>query len=255
MKLPRKRRESIEVEWSVWDLVEDIITTGYTLICFLGALGLLIGKFLYESFESYSVHFTNWNWTIMTLFYLCDLVSRVFGRSSDFKKIVQMVLFWVAYGTSWNVFWLVFVMFSDNEGVITELWIGNGGKYSMGFLINMNAVFHYLPAFSLSIYLFLNLDDVMDANLEIVRPHTSVIYKIVYGLFIVFMPLYFIGIYDLVLDIHQVYGITTHIALLILLAITISIVFNGFALLWVRIVYHRRRRLFIDGMEYEKEQS
>jgi hypothetical protein len=217
---------------TVWITLGRVMVVGYSVAMLAFVTGLLIGKLVYESFYSYSSHFTNWNWTILGAFLLVDVVSKLLPVRW-FKKHTYTFAFWLAYGSAWSVFWLVFIMFANNPGVLTDLWTEKGGKYSMGFILNMNTVFHTLPAMMMTIYLLLNFEDVLKYNMKYLRSPSYV--KLVYALVIVFIPLYIIGIYNIVWNIKTIYGITTQLGILIVFVVGVAVVFNGLTLLWIRI--------------------
>jgi hypothetical protein len=198
--------------------------------------GMLIGKLVLEGFESYSIHFTNWNWTISTVFFLLDVLAYA-DPSGIIRNYVHTFAFWVANGSAWLVFWLVFIMFKDNDQVLMNLWTGNGGRYSMSFLINMNAIFHYVPAVFMLIYFALNNAQIAKAVHRILkrpkRIQRSVHIAMVttYVVIVLGTHLFFIGMYDVFADIKAVYGLTTNFGFICLTALGVSIVFNGLPLI------------------------
>ena len=231
---------------SPWTTVEYVIRIGFSLAWGVVTLGVLIGKFVMEDFNSYATHFTNWNWTLTVLFFLSDVLSHLEGlayRQNEIGPIRSFLCtygFWTAYGSAWLVFILVFIMFADNSDVFTSLAKPFGGKYSFGFLLNMNTVFHTLPAMAVAVYLYLNERDIVTAHREYIGSRQVWGIQFLYTFGVLLIPILILAVYNMAIDIRKVYGLDTNLGLLILAAIGIVFAFNGITLLIIKIKVETR---------------
>ena len=200
---------------------------------------LAIGKLVESGLGDYISHFTNWSWTMSAIFFTAETASKLFMCSErNFLALYAVgVLFWLANGMAWLVFCLVFVMFGDNPNVLTDLTTEHGGDLTMGFALNMNAVFHYLPVVVMIFYVVLQqrligwtLSELFYRKCFEKNPFFSWSYL----LYILFGPLFALGIYYSCFDIEKVYKIVTPVGILILIALFVGFVCNGITLTVLR---------------------
>jgi hypothetical protein len=204
---------------------------------------MFIGKLVVSGTHEYISHFTNWAWTINALFFLLDTVAKILScanrRSGSALALYGVgFLFWIAHGMSWLVFWLVFIMFGDNPRVLTDL----AGDYDMGFILDMDRIFHVLPSMILLIYVVLErrLIGWTIAVLVYRNSFRQGVGAWFYLLGVVlFGGLITLALYYASYDIAIVYGITTSPWLLLLLGVGVSIAFNGVVFATLRKRYVR----------------
>lgn len=200
--------------------------------------------------------FTNWNWMIQTLFFTLEFGALCSGIL-ELRIINLSFVFWIANGTTWLVFWLVFFMIRDNAQFFIDLSTMNGGPYELWVVLNGHALFHVLISVSLLIYVIFQKDYIDDSvslfvnwrktyahlkrDREFQRGSDSDDeneveyhffagwrwYSVLFLAYIIFIPLAIIGIYAAIFDIHAKYGILTKLWIIILAAILVIIVFNG----------------------------
>jgi hypothetical protein len=204
----------------------------YVVVWAIVLWGLCVAKVVSEGVQSYFSHYTNWNWTINVIYFTGDLVTR-FSKDKMVRITYLGSLFWLVYGSNWSVFFLVFLMFSENPGVLTDLATQNGGKYGMGFLLNMNTVFHSLPLIAVLIYVVLAKSELAYVIKEMVSRLKNTNY-VVFSFLIAFLfPILAITIYSLCVDFHKVYGMTTNIGYIILIVLGVVLIFNGTTMLFL----------------------
>lgn len=202
-----------------------------------------VGKIVFEGLESFVTHYTNWNWTISMTYFLSDLFSYIEDPKKPYYLFTLIASwYWTMFGSAWLVFWLVFVMFQQNPAALTDLSTEHGGKFSMGFLLNMNAVFHYLPAIVATIYTFLRRKEIR-RNVVAFLVNTSTLTRVFYILPNMFGPLFYIGAYHILINIVAVYKITINPILLILIVILLDIFFVGITMMLFRYSAMRKKRI------------
>lgn len=196
-------------------------------------------------------YFTNWNWTLQTLFFTMELLSYL--TMAKYVRIFTIsFVFWLINGTTWLVFWLVMFMIKDNANFFLEMSTIDGGKYPFAVVLEGHALFHVLISVSVLVFVILqkkHVDDSVSLFVdweqnwkevsEELPPQPELmghpehlflnwtVGSIFFILYVLLAPLIILGIYIAAFDIRTVYGITTPLWQLILSAIAIVIVFNG----------------------------
>jgi len=194
----------------------------------------LIGKIVIEGLESFVTHYTNWNWTISATYFVSDVFSYIEDPKRPYYLFTLIATwYWTMFGSAWLVFWLVFIMFQENPDALTSLSTDEGGKFGMGFLLNMNALFHYMPAIIATLYTFLRRKDIR-RNVVAFLVDTSIALRVFYILPNMFGPLLFIGAYNILMNIVVIYGITLDPVFLFLIVILIDIFFIGVTMMLFR---------------------
>lgn len=222
----------------------------YILLWDLTLWALFVAKVVSEGPKSYFAHYTNWNWAINMIYFTGDLLTRI-SKDKDVRRVYLGFLFWLAYGSNWSVFFLVFLIFQENPGLLTDLAVENGGKYGMGFLINMNTVFHSLPLVGMLMYTVLAKSSLssMIFTMLIKMKHTS--YMIMSVIMSFMLPIITISIYAMCVDFQQVYGITINVGYVILIVLGVVIVFNGFTM---AILYSKAARREYNNISKTKKE-
>jgi hypothetical protein len=190
-------------------------------------VGTLIGKFMYESLTSYVMHYTNWNWTINAIFFTVDTISYI---SSDLLYFNLVFFYWITNASSWIVFWVVFILFQDNPDILTDLSKDEGGDYSMGFLLNMNTLFHVLPAMFIMVYTLLRWSALKAVVNNVFHKESSQCERVSYFIIFILYPLWGIFIYYVSVDIRDVYGVTTNIWIIAAVVFGVAVIYNGVTL-------------------------
>jgi hypothetical protein len=219
-----------------------ILFVMFNIVWTLVLLGIMIGKLVETGGHEYIIHYTNWCWTANVIFYLLETIGQLYsaslvhhGTRNAFMVGVVGGVFWIANGMSWLVFWLVFVMLADNSNILLDMTTGYGGQYTLGFVLDMDRLFHVLPALFNLLYCFLRKKQLAFA-IEVLayRGSFNHLDTWVYLLYILFGPLLSLVFYIVSYNISQIYGITTPLAILIFLAIAVVLIFNGATFLVVR---------------------
>lgn len=190
----------------------------------------MVYKVALDGFPQFTCHLTNWNWTLQIIFF----TSELFASVSDFTwlRIFNIsFLWWITYGVTWLVFWLVFLMIYENANFFLEMSTIDGGQFPFWEVLIGNAVFHVLIAVSVLIYItfmskYIN-DSVALVHWLFPKWDERLFWSFIFVLYSIFAPLIVLGIYVSFYDISVVYGITTPIGYVALIAIGISLVFSG----------------------------
>jgi hypothetical protein len=209
---------------------------------------------------SFFTYFTNWNWMIQTLFFTLEFGSLCSGLD-QLRAINLSFIFWIANGTTWLVFWLVFFMIRDNAKFFLDLSKVNGGPHELWVVLNGHALFHVLISISLLIFVIFQKDYVDDSVSLFVAWRKNVAsikkgnegslfggwrwYSFLFLLYVTLAPLAIVGIYAAIFDIHAKYGIVTGVGIIILAAVAVVISFNGFYAFFNMIyLYQPKTRLY-----------
>lgn len=189
----------------------------------------VIGKLIVDGVSDYTTHYTDWNWTINAVFFLFDLLSYI-PKLNSIQIFLLIFFVWLTFGSSWLVFWLIFILFAENPDIILNMSKEKGGKYSLGFLLNMNTVFHILPAIAILIYVFIKRKQIINVFYKLEVSLTKGAYGFLIFLAIV-SPLIYIGVFQTVFNVKQIYGITMPRGLLALIALGVTFFMNGIPIL------------------------
>lgn len=220
MYINKRMRKLSEIRLEFW------ITTAICGVWTVALWLLLIGKLATDDFLSFINHYTNWSWVINAAFFMLDIFS-LFDKTRYMSMILGSSLFWLANASSWLVFWLVFIMLSDNPNIIIELSNQGGGKYPLGFILDMDRVFHVLPAIFILVYFVIRRKSVTRGVALVFYPTTSKAIKAIYVLYIIIFSATPLGLYNIFFNFVEIYGITTNVSVIYVMAIIITIIFNG----------------------------
>lgn len=202
----------------------------WTPIVVIGA----IYKLAQEGLHEYISHYTNWGWTISAIFFFVESISKITCSRRNIVSLYAVgFLFWLAHGTAWLVFSLVFIMFAESTEVVMSLMVEHGGQYASGTVLDLERVFHVLPAIALLFYVFLQRR-LIQWSLRILLPRHSVAkcYAIpwAYLSFILFAHLLPAILYLVLYDIEEVYKMKTPFWLLAIFSLFFGLAFNGVVL-------------------------
>lgn len=193
-------------------------------------IGVTIYKFIWTDQEDILKHYTSWNWILNTLFFVVERLGTIIdyfnppSANKIYKKVeffVYSYLIWPIYGSSWVVFWLVYVIFSQNSDILIEHTKEGGGKYTLGQVILGDRLLHVMPVVALLIYFFFQLPEII----RVVQFWTRGKHIWFYLVHNTLTPLLFLGFYTILFDTRDVYGITLHPALSFLIILSTLIVF------------------------------
>jgi hypothetical protein len=201
-----------------------------------------IGKIVHNGFHNYFKELTNWTWSINAIFYLVAGISKfsLFYKVPTEHNIVSLyangALFWIANGMSWIVFILIFVLLGDNPAILMD----EAEKYGLGFVLDMNALFHWVPTLINVLYLFLE-QRILGWSVSILTGRTTRRTSIITWIYFVFVVLIGgaigAGVYFSCFDPSDVYGITTPLWVLIPTGLLVNIVFNALSFLTLRLLF------------------
>lgn len=188
-------------------------------------LVLGIGKIVMDGMERYLVHFTNWSWTLNGALFVLDLLSLTDGSGYYTFCIVSM-FFWLVNGVSWSVFWLIFIVLYENPDLLITMSNRGTGDQPLGFIMDMDRVFHVLPALMTLLYMFLRRDKLAFISHFYLSKINSIHVRFFYGLASMISPAVVALMYFSTNDVNEVYGITANIGWIFGTALLSLIVFN-----------------------------
>lgn len=125
------------------------------------------------------------------------------------------------------VFWLMFIVLRDNPELILQESTQFGGKYALGFVFDMERLFHVLPAFVLVFYGFLRRTYIR-ASIRKVYGHNGVPLwmRVVYGIVIMLCAPILAILYFLMLSVKTVYGVDASPWIFVGVGIGALLIFN-----------------------------
>lgn len=212
--------------WSV----DKILTCIFVVAWAVFLLVLFIGKFAVSSDgNDYLDHFTSWNWTINTVFFVLLAFSFI-DQTRYFRFGLHLFLLWLVFGSCWLVFWLVFVLFANNPDILFDLTIEGGGKYNFGLVLNFNTVYHTLPAILILVYIFLARVEVTLAVGYAIGYFNPIGMQVFFFIWYLLGSLLFIGLYAAIFNVQDIYGITLNVGILAVIGIAIVLVMVGLPL-------------------------
>lgn len=142
-------------------------TTRLLMLIFINAIWLIIlwagvaAKAFSDSSYDYVRHYTNWMWTIGTIYYTLDFIGLLM-ESRTMEMIILLIPWWIVFSNINIVFWLTFVMVYDNPGTITDNFEENGGDLYAGTVLLGDKIFHILPLVMAYFNLFLRIPDFIE---------------------------------------------------------------------------------------------
>jgi len=223
--------------------------------------------------------FTNWNWILQTLFFTFEFFANAF-LSRNLSMFDLTLFLWFVWGTTMLVFWLVFLMFHDNPQFILNMMTIFGGPYASWVVLDANAVFHVLIAFSMLVYAFIQKKQILDSVYPAVYRkalskhrksktddgetwdesenypqcdiacgccHSTI--SVPFLLYVFLGPLALIGIYSLICNIQMTYGITTNLWLVSLFAILIVFIFSVLPVIVIMQIFKRPKTSIYKNSE------
>jgi len=197
-----------------------------------------IGKLVKSGFHDFFIHFTNWTWFANAFFFLLETlllkIPRLCGYSNKNMATLYVLgfIFWVVNAMTWLVFWLVFIMFADNAGILLDM----ATEYDMGFLLDMDRLFHVVPLPVLLFYVLLEGRRIGWALSLLVyrtsfRSWISWFYLIV---FVLASGLITLGVFHACFDMKVVYKITSPMWFILWVAFSVAIASNGLIFVYLR---------------------
>lgn len=197
----------------------------FTVLCVAYFWAFLIGKLFLGGIEDFSTHYTDWNWMMISIFFVMDLFTYI-PNTSKLEHMLCIFFLWMTFGSAWLVFWLVFIPVAQNPNLILDLTTERGGKYSIGFVVNMHINFHVIPALLMLIYVMANSRKI---SKHFYRNYIEITLTgfVIVNLLALFSPAIYIGIYRALFNLDLIYGITMRDVYIALIAVAIIIVANG----------------------------
>lgn len=195
---------------------------------------IMIGKIVKSGLSNYSIHLTNWGWTLSLLLFTLDILSRFDTRKVTKEKplrtdsMITVVLFWTTSGTCWLIFWMFLLIVNNNPNILESEFIKNGGEYQDGFVFVMNTVFHVIPAIMTLLYAFLRRDPIMRSIKFFTSKRIGKLISVCFCLLeIFFLPGFIVLMYFLDTNAHMIYDTTIPNIVLIFVGIGILLFTNG----------------------------
>ena len=219
----------------------------FIIVWLLALYSAAILKITSDGFHSYFMHFTNWNWTIHIIFFSSELYALFTGH--EWHRIINLIVFfWIVNGTSWLVFWLVFLMIRDNPDAILGLIKEKGGPYEAWVVLDGHALSHVLIIVTLLVYSMLVWRHLIDGVIFMVgRKIRSRAFALAS---MMLYPLLIIGLYITFFDFQTIYGLSTHLAWIMLLAVAVVLIFNVLPVFLIMMRYKRTKTsLFLKRLK------
>lgn len=172
-------------------------------------------------------HFTNWAWLLQIILFTLDLISR-FERKKKLAFIIALVIYWIVNAVTWMVFWLVWIALDNNPGLIEGETKEHGGKFNPGFVFNMHSLFHVIPSIIMLLYTVFRRYELRWAISWITDMQYATEWaSAIVGVLITFVnPAIISSVYVLTTNIVQVYQLTVHTWLPLLVGFGVIIVHN-----------------------------
>lgn len=176
-------------------------------------------KIMRSGLFSYFQYFTNWSWSIQTIFYFF-LMSGILFNNELFEFMIISCLLPV-WGVIWTIYVIVLVLILEDASFI----LNNIGIYKAGIVFFGNALFHYIPPIILAIVIFILKKNIRQI-FQRYKPKNS-IYLVFYTIIQIYSPILIMGLYSLIFDYTLVYNSNLKIWKGIIISILTQTVFNG----------------------------
>ena len=185
-----------------------------------------LGKIFLDGLVNYAIHFTNWSWTINGVYLLLDLVSCL-DKTGKLSFYVISIGFWLVNGVSWIVFTLIFIVLHDNPDLLINMSDRGSGEQTLGFIMDMDRVFHVLPALVILLYMFMRRDKIgLVVYVFMNKRENQYALRFNYAFISMISPVLFTIIYCITVDIYAIYGITTRLLYIVLIGFVTLVVCN-----------------------------
>lgn len=200
-------------------------------IIFLGWVGLLwavaVIKIWNDGINRFISHFTNWAWIFQVYLFTLDLISR-FEKRKRLSFVLALVFFWIVNAITWMVFWLVWIALDNNPGLLEGETKEHGGKFASGFVFNMHSLFHVIPSIMMILYTIFRRYELRFAVAFVTdrRLYPRWMSGIYGGLLVFVNPVILAAIYMLTTNIVDVYKLTVHVWLPVLVGFGVIVVHN-----------------------------
>lgn len=169
----------------------------------------LVWRLAVDEFEDYASHLTNWAWTVAALFYTIDALSH-FEPTGRLALINILVFFWMTFGLSWVVFWLMFLVLKENPDILLEASDRAGGDLPLGTVFDGDRLLHVLPALINVLYVIVARSMVLESVNQMAGPSAPPVIRALYWLYApLFSPCAPVLIYLATFSPQVIYGITS----------------------------------------------
>ena len=200
------------------------------------------------------IYFTNWSWLFQAVFYTIDYIGRVlllFGLKSGYalRYAMTFLFFWFINGTVWLVLILVTIIIQQNPQLLitTAMQMGDINQ-TLGEVVNGHILIHYVPGFMAFVFLVLERHIIGQTIIDfyMILRYNQIYAALCNGLYIFYTTVVTVAIpfvvYCIVFDPRQIYGISTSIAVLVLVSLAVIFIFNviPFLMMLQKYVYKRR---------------
>lgn len=214
--------------WPVQRALALAIQTIWVLIL----VGVTAYKAHADGWKSFTLYLTNWVWMANAVFFALDLLLGYALPSSVFRYF-SFFAAWIVYGLNWIVFWLVFVLFTDNASFLLKMTHELGGDFDFGVVMNGDRLFHVLTQLLFLLWLLFRFTDLRDAFQAAFPTRRRLAFVLTWLLAGVVAPSIILITYRLVHDPHLVYGIELSDAAAFFLALIILVPMTGLTLFGV----------------------
>lgn len=206
--------------FDIESLVSIVIFLPWTVIL----LGYMIDKLVKSDGDLavYFSYFTNWSWTANALFFFLDFLSYFEFRPKKVVRHYSVLLFvWFVNGTSWLVNVIVCFVLFNNPDLLVK--ISNESGLSPGTVLCGDRLVHVVPPFVMALYLVVRRKYIFAVIYHYARNYRALV---AYATISLFSPIIVILVYWIAFDVHELYGITSPLIVIIGVGVLTIIITN-----------------------------
>lgn len=180
------------------------------------------------SIDDYWRHFTNWAWTLHTIYFCVTLLTNtLFQSCADLNTFMISFFYFGLQGIAWSVAVLVYVFIGINADFIEQYMKSFGGNTSDSTVLLGNAFYHGFPVLFYLLYSIAYHKDIWLAmHWQLESWYPGIPERAVFAIYNIYvLPVLFYGSYLIFFDPSEVYGIDVQwwISMLIVIG-TITVV-------------------------------
>jgi hypothetical protein len=164
------------------------------------------------SLEDYVRHFTNWAWTLHTVYFTITLLSNTLFIQLRYLNSFMISFFYFGLqGIAWSVAVLVYVFIGINAEFIEQYMKSFGGNTSDSTVLLGNAFYHGFPVLFYLLYSIAYQKDIWLAmHWELNEYPASLLGRVFFAIYNIYLiPVLYYGSYLLFFDPKDVYNIDT----------------------------------------------
>lgn len=218
---------------------------------------LLIAFIIYrlavqEDFSDFILHYTNWSWSFMTVFFLIDLCGRILelmwnSAGSSIRVFNVCIWFWTVNGSAWIVIVIVSIIIQQNPSLLEDAATEQGGPQELGFVTNIHILLHYVPGYFLILFMILERDLIGKSIVLYFRysdnSYESKTADFLFSVALVYSVLVPFGIYSIIFDAKTIYGFEIHLGLIAFITLLVLFFLNAVPfIIFIENYMHKRTK-------------